>query len=77
MTAALAIWASLALGYAGWLIWLNRNDPPASPHEEDDLPPGQSAVSPEGRGVAKMHVRKPLVHIGHSSTKLPSRIPRT
>jgi hypothetical protein len=35
MTAAFTIWTSLALGYAGWLIWLNRNDAPASADEED------------------------------------------
>jgi hypothetical protein len=35
MMAAFTVWTSLALGYAGWLIWLNRNDPPASADEED------------------------------------------
>jgi hypothetical protein len=48
MTAAFTIWTGLALGYAGWLIWLNRKDPPASPDEEDDLPAGRSTISPEG-----------------------------
>jgi hypothetical protein len=30
MASGLTIWAGLAIGYTGWLIWLNRNNPPAS-----------------------------------------------